>query len=584
MAKHTREDIEQRLTALALMLFYMPLNSIGGLAAATGSEYYQIRRDLKQLYKRGLVTYARLGRTLNVQDRYWLGAAGVHLVCATFGIPVQWQVSEAGIKRLIARLPTVETVYNLAPSPWGHEGIIRINPFYRTADPDEPPITFPPDLRLETFSWFRSANVHAMSRYENGAWLLWEWVGVHTTIYRMLDKAERAAEEFGTQFGDMVDRPKVPAGWVMIGADRLAALHATEAWPADNVLAITTDEVVQRLRPTDFTSPISEEAHGVRLGRPETVVDWVNQDPVMKVLNGKRNFIVFMYICEWWGVTLKQLKRKFPGYQSEMSAAVNELIAAGLVVRLDGAYYPTRLGGLTSAHLDRVAPQAIYGRLAHFLQEDGRYRRRVQRHDQMVIDVGLAMDRPGIAVHHGERRVVNLAGDAPVTRPIPQDDPDDSDDSDDGQVEQATTQLSPDAVVLVQSADGRYMVHYLELELAAANRAQAIRRLRPYRLAQQQHGESPLVIVVCPNREIERLYHEEGAGLLLLTTTVDEAVLGPFVGPDSVLRYFGERASIDRLGQEKRRRMLDTLPQYIRDTVPPQMADDFLRGDFLQYL
>ena len=41
MAKHTREDIEQRLMALALMLFYMPLNSIGGLAAATGSEYYQ---------------------------------------------------------------------------------------------------------------------------------------------------------------------------------------------------------------------------------------------------------------------------------------------------------------------------------------------------------------------------------------------------------------------------------------------------------------------------------------------------------------------------------------------------------------
>ena len=92
------------------------------------------------------------------------------------------------------------------------------------------------------------------------------------------------------------------------------------------------------------------------------------------------------------------------------------------------------------------------------------------------------------------------------------------------------------------------------------------------------------MIVVCPNREIERLYHEEGAGLLLLTTTVDEAVLGPFVGPDSVLRYFGERASIDRLGQEQRRMMLDTLPQYIRDTVPPQMADDFLRGDFLQYL
>ena len=301
---------EQDILTIIRWLWMMPLLSLPELAVVTGLTYNRCNRLAKILYRRGMVESVRLGMTLELQDRHFLTTSGVGFAMEQLGYSLEWQVSESGLRLLIRRLPTLEVFYRLVHRLWGLDGVERINPIYRSPDPDEEPIQFPRDLRLTRFQWQRDSNVHAIAEYANEAWVPWVWVGPMTKRTMLDDTMWAGVVTVGMRsfFGE----DPCPAGWVVVGADRLAAAHARSVWRSDDTLVITAEgKAWKPMRPVDFGRPCWEDARIQDLGVPESVPDWVEKNPVVRALNGKLNFAVFESIAQWTGQRVRQIQSRF---------------------------------------------------------------------------------------------------------------------------------------------------------------------------------------------------------------------------------------------------------------------------------
>ena len=482
-------------------LWMMPLLTLPELATVTGLTYNRSNRLMKTLNQQGRVASVRLGMTLELQDRWFLSTSGVTFAMEQLGYSLEWQVSEAGLKLLIRRLPTLETFYPLAPGLWSLDGVERINPIYLTADPDEAPLEFPRDLRITRFQWQRDPDIHAISQYANEAWVPWVWVGPMMKGTMMQRKMMSGLLTLTMR--SWTDEDPSPAGWVVVGGDFLAAAHASFAGKGDDVLVMTAErEALKPMRPREFTRPYLGNVRTTDLGVPERINAWVETDPAVRALNGKVNYALFQLICQWPGMRVGQIHDGFTHSHGEINSALKGLIAGGVIVKRNRAYYLTRPGMVVAARMDRISHQSIYGSFDGYLKPDGNYRRTRQRHDQAVVDFVLALPRAGHEAFHGRRQVVNL----PSGR-----------------------QVAPDAVVARKRRDGGVDLWFVEVELSAKAPSSVRKKLRHYREYQQQHGKSVNLMVVVDTDAAENTFLKEGSGLNIVTTTLDRFLTS---GPD----------------------------------------------------
>ena len=500
------------------MLWMMPLLSALEMAAVTGLSESSCRRRFTELHSRGLITGSRLGRTLNIQQRWWLTTIGVQVVADEFGFQIAWQVAEVGLKWLIRRLPMVESYYRVAPTLWAHPAVLPVNPIYSYHDPDFPPIAFPSDLRLVGFTWLRESAISAMAVYEGDAWVPFTWAGLTTTWHEMGRTTDLWLEALEVPVGsgnEVFD----PAAWVVIAYDRLSASHVMEFWPFPGTMVATADgRMATSMKPGAFTVPLQDHSKPASLGRPERVKSWVENHPVMTALNGQPGFAVAMAVAEWYSITNEQLEQQVGESGGKLNAAVNLLIDAKVIVRIDGAFYLGDRGMLALAHMDRISAKTVHSTLDAFLHEDGRYREHHRNHDQAVITVVQKLTRE----HWEDMDVIGFAGWRGL-RNYP-----------------GLTQIRPDALVCLVRENTMPSFFYLELELAAGNPAQVERRLAPYRLMQQNGAISPPLLMVCADAQVEKLYWRLGKGLPMLTTTLNDILSSASAGPDSAWRHDGK--------------------------------------------
>ena len=475
-------------------LWMMPLLSLPELKAVTGLTYDRCNRLVKILYREGKVSSVRLGMTLEVQDRHFLTTSGVRYALAEVQAKLEWQVSQRGLQLLIGRLPSLEAFYRLAPRIWGHDGVERINPIRVSPDPDVDEVVFPPDLPLKRFQWQRDSNIHAISEYANGAWLPWVWIGPMTKE-TMLGARRLAAEQKLFERSQYAEQP-VPAGWVIIGSDQLAAAQAAHVWKDEDALVTTVDGcTMSSLRPREFDWPRYDYATVPDSpGFPERIPEWMAKDSALPTLTGKLPFALFQYIAQWPALRLKHLHQHFRHSHGEINAALKKIAEGGLIVRLDGGHYLTRHGMLAAARMDRISHQSLYGGFDGYLRPDGSYRRSRQRHDQAVADVILAWERAGGAAFHGRRAVLNVANEA---------------------------QLAPDAVMTLPRADGTLQLWLAEVELSAEAPSSARRKLQPYRMYLQRNGRPVALLMIVGTEAAEKAFLREGRGLGILVTTVE---------------------------------------------------------------
>ncbi len=515
----TRMNMWERDLRLVLwLLWMMPLLEPKEMERITGFSENRCYKVLRELSKRRLVIREAMGRSGGKRFRYWLTRKGVLLVAEETRCPIAWQVTETGVGWLIRRLPMVEAFYALAPKLMRHEGVKVDLPVILTTDPDGSGTTteFTPEMKIYDFCWMSEGEIHAVVRFENKAWFPLVWVGSMVPEHQLIEKGKIAVQRLDARFE--------PAGWAIVGFDRLAASLAAEFWPADNVLAVSTDGHIERkMHPGAFTSTaLREEAKPARLGRPENVANWWRKTsnqykPEMVALNSKLNYSVFRFIAEWQGPTPAQLERRFG---TSYRAAVRALKAAGLVVKLDSAFYLDERGELTVARMDRVSHQLVAGRMDTYLKEDGAYRQNQQRHNRSLIDVVQTLSDQDVGAYGGWR----------TRRTAP-----------DG------TQIVPDAAVRLEWRDDPRYIVFLELEFTART-PQAIRRKwDTYGSVHEQQGKPIRQLWLLEDTETEEKFRRARGFEPALTAVLDEFLKSKSSVWDDVWRIDNDRVPLSEI-------------------------------------
>ena len=495
---------EEDILKVVEWLWMMPLLSLPELKAVTALTYDRCNRLTKVLYRQGKVSHVRLGMTLEVQDRYFLTTSGVRYAMEQLRHVLTWQVTEQGLRQLIGRLPTLESFYRLAPRLWGHGGVEQIMPIRVSPDPEADELEFPRDLKLTRFQWQRDSNVHAISQYANDAWLPWVWVGPMTK-FNMLPARRVYAESRLFEQSHYL-RPQLPAGWVIVGSDLLAAVHAASMWDSEDALVTTADgRTMKRLRPREFGSACFDRAGTKNVGVLERIPDWFENDSILRGLNGKLNYSIFHFIAQWPGSRLKHLHLHFSHSHGEINSTLKNMAKVGLIVRLDGGHYLTRKGMLAAARMDRISHQSIYASFDGYLQVGGSFRRNRQRHDQAVVDAVLACERDGGEMFHGRRYVINWSNQV---------------------------QLAPDAVAFIPQQGRKPLVWFVEVELSAKAPSSAQRKLRHYRTHLQSYGWTYRILMIVGTEAAEKAFLKEGRGLNMMITTLERFVASGPLGRD----------------------------------------------------
>lgn len=490
-----KEKFERDLRLLRCALWMMPLLAVKEMERITEIDENRCYQLLGELIERSLVTRTTIGRAGGKRYRYWLTSKGVDLVAKETRSTITWQVTERGVGWLMRRLPMVEAFYALVPGLLAHDGV-RIGSRVMVVDESGEElqwIDFTPDLMVFEFHWMQSGEIHAVVRYENGAWFCLVWVGSMVTEHMLREKARLA--------GDQLDGKFQACGWIILGFDDLAARLATEFWTGHDVLAMSSDgHVVREMRPGIFTwSFLGEEAIPARLGRPENLVNWLdkksNQYKVeMEVLNEPLNYAMFRFIGEWYGPTPAHLRKRFG---ESYRAAVRALQRAGLVAKLDGGFYLTVPGDRTAAQMDRVSPKSVRNRMQSYLHEDGAYRRQQQRHNCALLDVYQKLRDQGVDAYGGWR-----------TRRTAHD----------------GVQVVPDATVLLRRPYDPSVILFLELEFTATTAAAIEDKRRPYLSVEWNRGK-PIPIGqlwVFETSQAEEAYRRTRGSELALTVVLDE--------------------------------------------------------------
>ena len=485
-----KQALERDKSTVLYALWMMPLQDAKEVAAATGLSADRTYRVLKNLWRHGRATQASLGRTAGVRQRWWLTTEGVNRVAEERGLPIPWQVTETGLSWLIRRLPMVEEFYALAPLLWGRPDVLTPATIYLSPDPNQAPVEFTDELKMLEFQWMHDGEIHAVARYENGAWVPMIWVGSMVSGTVLRNKARNARKQLADGLR--------PAGWVIVCDDVLAEKQASDNWTGHNALVLTAEGRVSRpMRPSEFSSSfLRETVVPANLGKPETITTWLRRDGAMLALNGPGTYTLFRFIAEWPAATPQQLER---GFGESYRAIVRRLRRAGLVVRLDGGYYLGRRGVLEVAHMDRVSWQSVHARFGALLKPDGDYRRNRQRHDRSLVDVALTLYGRETVPYAGWRALRNI--------------PD-------------VTQVVPDAVVLLQRDDGSTWEMFVELEFSARTPEHVNGKLDPYRLAQQHSGDPVSCLWLLEDELVRQRYARLGEGLRISTLTLGQFLAG----------------------------------------------------------
>ena len=270
------EKWEQDKNVVRHVLWVMPLLSIKEMAAVIALSEHRCWLLLDQLMEEKQVRRAALNRRAALggrrvaRYRYWLSTRAVREMARAKRGPLPWQVTASGLRWLVRRLPMVEAFYALAPGLWSHPGMDIARPVVAEPGPFEELIRIDPDHKSVTFRWVRRGQIHAIVQYQHGIWVCMVWVGSMVTEHKLKERGAQAVAELGDKCQ--------PAGWVIVGHDRLVAWQGGKFWPAENVMAVDVNgRVERRMRPGDFDYAPDEPAVAARLGDPDKLVGWLDK-------------------------------------------------------------------------------------------------------------------------------------------------------------------------------------------------------------------------------------------------------------------------------------------------------------------
>ena len=496
-------------------LFLCPVITVAQLEVTTRLTNNALHRILTRL-RNGREAVTR-GGDGHGPARWWLSAYGAEVHSRRSGLPIPWQATEEGVWHLMHRLPVVDAVHHLASRFWSHPGVHIDDGAFSMSSPGMVLAKYWNDPYIADVQWFKDGAVDAMVDFGNGAWIALVWVGTQETHHDLQGRAERARRTPGVTLDPKTGKVLRPAGWVIVGADPLAAADAADAWADSNVLAVSIDGHVEQEMRVDRFHVRPELSQGpFELGQPEQVVRRAQRDPVLQALSNGASYEMLRFIDAWRGVTPAQLKRRFG---TSYGAALGPLVRHRLGTKRDGGLYVDDRGGKALADIDGVDVKKVQKRLRTLLKGDGKYRLNQQKHDRGLVDVAIKFHEEGIPVFAGRRHFVDL---------------------------QTITQIDPDAALCLTRDDGRSLVVLLELEFTAVTPELIDAKLSTY-LKALEAGEIIVSVWLFEEHHVARRYLEKGSDLVMLAAQLEEFLGGTSIGANSVWSNPSRRCAITEL-------------------------------------
>ena len=518
---------DRTMLLLLWWISQMPLASAKNLSDIGFFPLGKIHRLLQEIVDYGCIGRLELGVGRRKTSRYFLHRKGIG--CLNQGLPLifryAWQVTEPALERFICRLRMKEAIYDVATRILQSNAVRTPAFFDTTPDGAESKAMFNADMRLVRFTWLRSGPVHAIAEYRDRDGetcnLPFLWYGLHhgpdplpSAISELFAGLKTAPDALW--YGE----PASPGGLVIVAIDRLAAFRArTQLAPQlPTAIVDASGNLIETLTPMrPYGALIETTVLPGPLGVPENLDRVVQNDATLAAVCGVPKNAAFEWIENWPGSRTTEVAEGIGQPRSAVRAIVDELIAAGLVRRYQGAFYLDRAGLIAAAKRDRVSYQTVSKRLMGYLK-DARCRH-MKKHDLAVVRLALKFKKAGWFVAPGWRHLFNLAN---------------------------KTQVDPDLWLLLPIGDGRGIWTCVEYERSATDDSKIDGKIGPYRTLLLE-GQATPMLMVTEEREPAEIFASRGDDIPMLVATHDDVISGPWYGPESVWRFRGATVDIGHL-------------------------------------
>ena len=484
-------------------LVHIPLASAGDLALWEVYSQSRCGQILNGLYKKGMVGFVRLGATRQVQKRWFLTRAGIRHVLPRHNGNVPWPITESGLKNLVGRLPMLEQFYVAAATFTSNKMIRPPSSMFQSPDPNEDYIEVPTDLPIESFRWLRSSTVHAIAQYHDQIIVPFVWAGLWG-LSEAWENSEGQQHLAGldcrrlgryrfSHYSDDIE----PSAWAVVAMDLWAADEAdTINDQPDHVAIYVEGEQVVPVQLDPCAIGISDVKPLGRMGIPERLVRWVEDNRVVAALNGSLAFRAATLVEEWPAGKLADVAKACGESKSKTRKVLRRLVDAQVLAVFDGQYYLGEEGIKAAARRDRVSSKTIRKRFGKFIGESDHSRRQYRIHDRKLLQMVNWWRSASIPVVGGWR------GEVVVPKYVT---------------------LAPDARIYMNGNFGEYNWHFLEYERSAVTPSQITNKLEGYQTFSYANVPLPLV-VICDRAEAEERFWAIGAGPYMVTSTYDRVM------------------------------------------------------------
>jgi len=432
-----------------------------------------------------------------------------------------WTATSRGVEMSLRRLAMLEPVYRLAPDLL-RSGRVRW-PAGGAPASGEIGMT---DFRLLRHGGF----YHAVARYGENLWTPFTYAGLHATE-RVLRRKEQhrfwgvdcySHEEgrylrIGNRtFYEDPDQEVEPSAQVVVAVDAWARELARSTLRGNTPTIFCTPDgnctPAVELRPS--RDLVSDPSGHPSVGRPETAVLWLDQNPDAAAIDGLLAHRLFLAVCQFPAMRAAWLRELVGGSPGEVSRHLRRFVDTGLVAVFDGRHYLSDVGMRRAANMSRVLPAIIRRRHGAYL---GRwYREHEEHHNDGVNRLVVRFAREGVEAVAGWRGEINVPG---------------------------LTQVRPDLLVRVSAGALGAGIHGIEFERRAVVPHQVEHKLGPYRRMAAAGRPLPL-LMVCETERGRSNFLASAGTLPMLTTTLEQALAGPVTGAVTVWSRDGIPAAL----------------------------------------
>ena len=460
------------LEKVARGLGHLPLATAPELAHAFGLGVRWVYDSLAILQERGRVSSIEIGAVGRRSRRWWLAGVGDHR-------------------------HDENTVVRLMDNPLSLHWVYYMLPLIAEAAPGR---------RLKEFSWFRRRAFDAAARFNDG-WVAFVWSGFWQTRKALRLRFERFS---ATVREEQAEERSWPSLFCFVAADRWQAQLvldvAAEFGMTESVCVCTVDEKLlfglANYRMGEGRGWLLPPVGGVSLERgsvqaslERSLTRWGDSSYLLRLM---------LVIEQWPGITLRSLSMYSRSAWSAARDGLERLTAAGLVREKGNGYVATAAWLAAAARRDRVW-LGLPGKVFSEANLDKLYLGRIAEHEKGLMLMMRAFALDGCAFAAGWRCVDTMGRSGKV---------------------------APDAAVWIEHGPFDAGWHYVEYELRARQPSHVAPKLRGYKAALR--ADRYPVLLVCRLR-MEEAFREAGAGINMLTTTVQEARSGPLTGHDGTV-------------------------------------------------